>query len=192
MRTWRSVWWRLSTTEGTGCPSWTDFPTPWLSWPSISLPRRDRPRYKFNSLLGASFWGLSSTHFFIDFSCVQPTGLGKLDLDRAFDISKYLCVTPTSLVLSLIYLERLRSQNPVYLATVSSTDLFLVSLVSSWIQFGQGFLVNVSINTSSFQMLSSKFLHDDGEEDEVFNESWAEAGYTDIKELNDLEIDFLW
>ena len=47
-------------------------------------------------------------------------------------------------MLALLYLERLRGSNPGYLDTVSSADLFLVSL-----------------------MVASKYLHDDGEEDEV-------------------------
>ena len=50
-------------------------------------------------------------------------------------------------MLALLYLDRLRRRNPEYLTTVSSADLFLVSL-----------------------MVASKFLHDDGEEDEVFND----------------------
>merc|ERR1712018_1007897 len=75
---------------------------------------------------------------------------------------------PNSLVLALLYLERLRRRNPDYLTTVSSADLFLVSL-----------------------MVASKFLHDDGEEDEVFNDEWASSGGIDTKELNRLEVKFL-
>jgi hypothetical protein len=41
---------------------------------------------------------------------------------------------------------------------VSSADLFLVSM-----------------------MVASKYLHDDGEEDEVFNDEWAASGDIDIK-----------
>merc|ERR1719414_2602361 len=48
------------------------------------------------------------------------------------------------------------------------TDLFLVSL-----------------------MVASKYLYDDGEEDEVFNEEWAASGGKSRKELNKLEIEFL-
>ncbi len=41
---------------------------------------------------------------------------------------------------------------------MSSADLFLVSM-----------------------MVASKYLHDDGEEDEVFNDEWAASGDIDIK-----------
>merc|ERR1712088_1088350 len=94
--------------------------------------------------------------------------LGRLNMARAADISRQACAGPNSLVLALLYLERLRRRNPDYLTTVSSADLFLVSL-----------------------MVASKFLHDDGEEDEVFNDEWASSGGIDTKELNKLELSFL-
>merc|ERR1712088_38864 len=94
--------------------------------------------------------------------------LGRLDMARAADITRQACAGPNSLVLALLYLERLRRRNPDYLTTVSSADLFLVSL-----------------------MVASKFLHDDEEEDEVFNDEWASSGGIDTKELNRLEMKFL-
>ena len=41
------------------------------------------------------------------------------------------------------------------------------------------------------QLVASKLLHDDGEEDEVFNEEWANSAGMEKKDLNKLEIDFL-
>lgn len=40
-------------------------------------------------------------------------------------------------------------------------------------------------------MVSSKFLYDDGEEDEVFMDEWAASGGVTLKELIWLEKDFL-
>jgi len=40
-------------------------------------------------------------------------------------------------------------------------------------------------------MVASKFLNDDGEEDEVFNDEWAISGGLEKKELNRMELDFL-
>jgi len=94
--------------------------------------------------------------------------LGRLDMRRAADVTRTACVGPSSLVLALLYLDRLRRNNPDYLTTISSADLFLVSM-----------------------MVASKFLHDDGEEDEVFNDEWATSGGLDTKEMNKLEINFL-
>lgn len=94
--------------------------------------------------------------------------LNKLDMDRAAEITRNTCASPTSLILALIYLDRMRSSNPSYLYSVSSTDLFLVSL-----------------------LVASKFLHDDGEEDEVFNDEWATSASMEKKDLNKLELEFL-
>lgn len=43
----------------------------------------------------------------------------------------------------------------------------------------------------NYQMVASKFLHDDGEEDEVFNKEWANSGQVTISRMNKLEKDFL-
>jgi hypothetical protein len=40
-------------------------------------------------------------------------------------------------------------------------------------------------------MVASKFLFDDGEDDEVFNDEWAASANIEVKELNRLEREFL-
>lgn len=40
-------------------------------------------------------------------------------------------------------------------------------------------------------MISSKYLHDDGEEDEVFTDEWARSGDITVPELCQLEKEFL-
>ena len=64
---------------------------------------------------------------------------------------------PKSVNETLVF-TRLKKTNADYLSSVSSADLFLVSM-----------------------MVASKYLHDDGEEDEVFNDEWAASGDIDIK-----------
>ncbi|CAH0554414.1 unnamed protein product [Brassicogethes aeneus] len=94
--------------------------------------------------------------------------LKRLDCYDASKISRNACVSPCSLVLAMLYLERLKKCNPEYLARTAPSDLFLVSL-----------------------MISSKFLFDDGESDEVFMDEWAASGGMTVKELISLERDFL-
>merc|ERR1719319_1237225 len=94
--------------------------------------------------------------------------LSRLDVARASEMSREACASPTSLDFALIYLDRLRRNNPDFLQNISSADLFLVSM-----------------------MVASKFLNDDGEEDEVFNDEWAKSGQMDVKEFNRLEVEFL-
>jgi hypothetical protein len=40
-------------------------------------------------------------------------------------------------------------------------------------------------------MVASKFLHDDGEVDEVFNDEWAASAGLNVKDINNFERDFL-
>ena len=42
-----------------------------------------------------------------------------------------------------------------------------------------------------FQMVASKFLHDDGEVDEVFSDEWAASAGLNVKDINNFERDFL-
>jgi len=123
-------------------------------------PTTDRPSLPFTSIAVDEF-----TNVGLD---ALGEKLGRLDMSRAADITRNACAGPNSLVLALLYLDKLRKRNPDYLTSVSSADLFLVSL-----------------------MVASKFLHDDGEEDEVFNDEWASSGGIDTKELNRLELSFL-
>lgn len=94
--------------------------------------------------------------------------LERLDVDEASRISRNACVSPCSFVLALLYLERLKDCNPEYLYKVAPSELFLVSL-----------------------MIASKYLNDDGEDDEVFNTEWAKSGNLSVPEINKLEREFL-
>jgi hypothetical protein len=120
------------------------------------LPPTDRPSLALTQLAVEQF------------SRVGLHKLSRLDVARAAEMSREACASPTALVFALIYLDRLRRNNPDFLHNISSADLFLVSM-----------------------MVASKFLYDDGEEDEVFNDEWAKSGQMDVKEFNRLEVEFL-
>ncbi|CAD6215815.1 GSCOCG00000629001-RA-CDS [Cotesia congregata] len=94
--------------------------------------------------------------------------LERLDVEEASRISRNACVSPCSFVLALLYLERLKDCNPEYLYKAAPAELFLVSL-----------------------MVASKFLNDDGEDDEVFNVEWAKSGDLTLAQMNRLEMEFL-
>lgn len=40
-------------------------------------------------------------------------------------------------------------------------------------------------------MVASKYLYDEGEEEEVFNDEWGAAGKLDVETINNLEMNFL-
>lgn len=94
--------------------------------------------------------------------------LERLCVEEVADVSRSACVSPCSLIFALFYLERLKTSNPEYVERVSPSELFVISL-----------------------MVASKFLYDDGEEDEVFNSEWAASAGIDVKEINKYEKDFL-
>ena len=81
---------------------------------------------------------------------VTKARLDRLDVARAAAVSRETCASPTSLVLALVYLERLRGSNPTYLHTVSSADLFLVSLVSKLLNS----FVQMALKTSNIRTCS--------------------------------------
>lgn len=98
---------------------------------------------------------------------VAPKELGKIDTQLASSISRKACLSPCSLMLGLIYIDRLRQKSPEYLQQVSSADLFIVAM-----------------------LVASKFLHDDGE-DGVYNDEWAESAGIGTESVNELEREFL-
>lgn len=90
------------------------------------------------------------------------------NLNYASTVSEKACISPCSVVLAVIYMDRLKRKNPDYLRSVSPCDLFLVSM-----------------------LVASKYLFDDGEEEEVFNDEWANSASLSVKELNKREREFL-
>lgn len=109
-----------------------------------------------------------------------------LDLN---DISRLRQQTPCSMILTIIYLERLKQLDPAFLKTVSPSELFLVTLVSSTNRISTISLVTHMV-ASVFQMVSTKF-YSDYDESDVFASTWAQEGQVDIERLKQLEIMFL-
>ncbi|XP_034033310.1 protein CNPPD1 [Thalassophryne amazonica] len=97
-----------------------------------------------------------------------PSPIRKLQKKYAAHVAREACISPCAMMLALVYIERLRHRNPEYLQKISSSDLFLISM-----------------------MVASKYLYDEGEEEEVFNDEWGAAGQLDVQNINSLEMDFL-
>ncbi|KAJ8255192.1 hypothetical protein GJAV_G00202060 [Gymnothorax javanicus] len=97
-----------------------------------------------------------------------PSPIRKLQKKYAAHVSREACISPCAMMLALVYIERLRHRNPEYLQQISSSDLFLISM-----------------------MVASKYLYDEGEEEEVFNDEWGAAGKLDVQTVNTLEMNFL-
>nr|CAG4650152.1 EOG090X069C [Sida crystallina] len=122
------------------------------------LPKQERPSWALTNVVMEKFSERDENSLFLE----------KLRFEYASNLSREACVSPCSLVLALIYLERLMKSNPNYVSSIPSSKLFLVSV-----------------------MVASKFLNDEGEEDEVFNHEWANCAQIDVAQLNQLEREFL-
>lgn len=97
-----------------------------------------------------------------------PRELGRVDMQWAASVGRCACISPCSLMLGMLYIERLRHKNPEYLQQISSSELFLISM-----------------------MVASKYLYDEGIEEEVFNDEWAESAKMETSDINLLERNFL-
>ncbi|XGW04012.1 hypothetical protein V3C99_015280 [Haemonchus contortus] len=75
---------------------------------------------------------------------------------------------PCTLVVAIVYLDRLRVNNKVWFESSDPTDLYLPALV-----------------------LASKFLHDSDTYDRASNAEWSEAANISTQHLNQLEWEFL-
>ena len=60
-----------------------------------------------------------------------PSPIRRLQKKYVAHVSREACISPCAMMLALVYIERLRHRNPDYLQHVSSSDLFLISMVST-------------------------------------------------------------
>ncbi|XP_058450224.1 protein CNPPD1 isoform X2 [Malaya genurostris] len=77
-----------------------------------------------------------------------------------------LTVTPCSLILAMIYLDRLNTIDPAYARRITPSELFIVSM-----------------------MVSTKFYC--GYDEDIYLSAWAESGCMSIDHMKALELEFL-
>uniref|UniRef100_H3C9T7 Protein CNPPD1 n=1 Tax=Tetraodon nigroviridis TaxID=99883 RepID=H3C9T7_TETNG len=83
-----------------------------------------------------------------------PSPIRKLHKKYAAHVSREACISPCAMMLALVYVKRLRHRNPEYLQKISSSDLFLISMV--------GVLPRLSEQASWSSSLYSQFGISDG------------------------------
>lgn len=97
-----------------------------------------------------------------------PSQSGKLGPRVATRLMRNTALCPSAIVAALIYLKRLKKQNPEYLRSVPSSELFIVSM-----------------------MVASKYLFDEGTDEECYNDEWSTCLGIRAKELTEMELSFL-
>ena len=103
-------------------------PFPSLTPPYItpSLPHSSLPTYLTPSSLTPSLPTELLVTYFKDSTCVK---FDSVDKYWASSLTYDACISPCSIVFSMLYIDRLRVSNPEYLKTTASQELFIVSMV---------------------------------------------------------------
>lgn len=99
---------------------------------------------------------------------LAPHKLDHVDLQSASILTSQESVSPSSVMMSMIYAKRLQRKRPDHLKRMSSSDLFFLSM-----------------------MMASKYLYDEGVDEEVFNDEWAETAGMEKDDVNCMEREFL-
>lgn len=109
------------------------------------------------------------------------------DLSFIFEMSRKRAISPYAIIVALIYLNRLKSKTAKASANTSS---LLSSKSIGFDKYSASYLSNTELCLISL-LLASKYLIDEGEDEEIYNEDWAKASELPVKEINKLEKSFL-
>lgn len=100
--------------------------------------------------------------------CIARQELAALDMNFASNLIHRAWISPASIILAMIYLDKLKAKHSDFLRQNSSQDLFLISVA-----------------------VASKFLFDKGEDEAVYNDDLAEIVNMEMSEINKTELEFL-
>lgn len=113
------------------------------------------------------------------------------DIAFIFEMSRKRAISPYALVVALIYLNRLKtktscrgSRYPTAFSSCTSSN------ADSFDKYSVNYLTNTELCLVSL-LLASKYLIDEGEVEEIYNDDWALASELPVKEINKLEKSFL-
>lgn len=131
--------------------------------------KRIKRRFHYGDMADLDVPSLPLTELSVDyFHDSAPGKLGHVDLEVASNIVRQNKVTPCSMVVSVLYARRLRQRNTKYLDSMSTSDVFFISM-----------------------MMASKYMYDEGTDDEVYNDEWAASVDQEVSDVNKMEMDFL-
>lgn len=110
------------------------------------------------------------------------------DIAFVFEMSRKRAISPYALIVALIYLNRIRTKTISKYRTSSSSCSS--SGADGFDKYAVNYLTNTELCLVSL-LLASKYLIDEGEAEEIYNDDWALASELPVKEINKLEKSFL-
>ncbi|CAF0757578.1 unnamed protein product [Brachionus calyciflorus] len=152
-----------------------DYDTKYFKFNNLSLPLTDT--------IAEFVQDLSEDQFFLN------------DLSFIFEMSRKRAISPYAIIVALLYLKRLKTkitqsnfENKSLWSCYSARNLidtYFKPKQNEFENFTNSELCLISI------LLASKFLIDEGEDDEIYNDQWAEAIDLPVQRINQLEKKFL-
>ena len=110
------------------------------------------------------------------------------DIAFIFEMSRKRAISPYALVVALIYLNRLKTKTKSKYTSSTSSRASASSV--GFDKYAVNYLTNTELCLVSL-LLASKYLIDEGEVEEIYNDEWALASELPVKEINKLEKSFL-
>lgn len=91
-----------------------------------------------------------------------------MDMDFATSLARESCVDACTFLVAMVYVDRVRNVDKLYFETSDPEEMYLSALV-----------------------VASKYLHDGGLEEFVYNDEWAASAGRSLKRVNELELQLL-
>lgn len=109
------------------------------------------------------------------------------DISFIFEMSRKRAISPYALVIALIYLNRLKIKTT---QTKDNGAFGYFKTPDNFDKYSASYLTNTELCLVSL-LLASKYLIDEGETEEIYNDDWASVSELSVKEINKLEKSFL-
>ncbi|VDM20628.1 unnamed protein product [Wuchereria bancrofti] len=91
-----------------------------------------------------------------------------MSMDSATSLSRHGCVDACTFLIAMVYLDRIRTADKACFESSDPSELYLSALI-----------------------ISSKYLHDVGQREFVYNDEWAALASISLKRVNEMELSVL-
>lgn len=112
------------------------------------------------------------------------------DISFIFELSRKRAISPCAIVVALIYLKRLKAKSKTNVAFNSFYNINESSSCNNYIYNYDKYSANCLSNTELCLislLLASKYLVDEGEDEEIYNEEWADLVDFPVEKVNKIE-----